>query len=76
MVAWQGMALSNYCAEKDRLLTDYNQRVNEWSKAVNSLNDHAGSTYFPLMMAVVDEARAEALHVKAEYAAHIAEHGC
>jgi hypothetical protein len=65
-----------YCIHKNRLLTDYNQGVIEWSQAVRSLNDHAGSDQFALMMAVVDKARAEALRIKAEYTAHLAEHGC
>lgn len=65
-----------YCIHKNRLLTDYNQGVIEWSQAVRSLSDHARSDQFALMMAVVDKARAEALRIKAEYAAHLAEHGC
>jgi hypothetical protein len=64
------------CVDRNRLLADYNHGVTKGSEAVRSLNDHAGSDRFALMMAPVDKARAEALRSKAEYASHVTEHGC
>ena len=64
-----------YCIHKNRLLTDYNQGVIEWSQAVRSLSDNAGNE-FTALLSKVDEARAKTHRAKAAYAAHIAEHGC
>jgi hypothetical protein len=64
------------CADKSRLFAAYNRDVIEWSKAVRSLSDHAGSAEFALRLLKVDEARAKTQQAKAAYDAHLSEHAC
>jgi hypothetical protein len=64
-----------HCADKSRLLAEYNRSVTEWSHAVRSLSHNAGNE-FTALLSKVDEARAKTHRAKAAYAAHIAEHGC
>jgi len=66
----------HHCADKSRLLADYNRSVTEWAQAVRSLKEHAGNADFVLIMRVVDVARTMTQRAKAEYATHISEHGC
>jgi hypothetical protein len=67
-----------HCADKGRLLVEYNRDVTEWSKAVKRLGSHAGTrdSDFLVLLSMVDEARAKTQRAKAAYAAHTAAHGC
>jgi hypothetical protein len=67
---------NKHCADKNRLLAAYNDSVNEWSDAVRSPSNHAGSAGFAILMSQVEQARTKTKRAKSEYAAHVAEHGC
>jgi hypothetical protein len=66
------------CKDKDRLLLEFNQRVREWSQAVNRLTKQVGvghGTYMRLL-SEINVARVKTNHAKAAYEKHSAEHGC
>jgi hypothetical protein len=67
-----------FCTEKGRLLAKYVRSVNEWSDTVRSLSREAGagSSHFQSLMVTVDSAKALANQARADYAEHVAEHGC
>jgi hypothetical protein len=66
------------CKDKDRLLFEYNRRVQEWSQAVQRLSEQAGANHsaYLIFLSKVDEARAKTQLAKAAYAAHVEEHSC
>ena len=66
------------CEDKDRLLFEYNRRVQEWSRAVQRLGDQvgAGHSSYLFLLSKVDEARAKTERAKDAYATHVEEHGC
>jgi hypothetical protein len=66
------------CKDKDRLLFEYNRRVQEWSQAVQRLSERAGAGHsaYLIFLSNVDEARAKTQLAKAAYAKHVEEHSC
>jgi hypothetical protein len=64
------------CAEKTRLLAEYNRAVSEWSETVNGLRDQVAWDSFSVLLRKVDEARAKTQRAKSAYNMHVAEHGC
>jgi hypothetical protein len=66
------------CTDKDRLLFEYNRRVQEWSLAVQHLSDQAGAGHIAYLnlLSQVDEARAKTERAKGTYEEHINDHGC
>jgi hypothetical protein len=66
------------CKDKDRLLFEYNRRVQEWSRAVLRLSEQAGASLgnYTTFLSGVDEARAKTEQAKHAYEKHVGEHGC
>jgi hypothetical protein len=66
------------CKDKDRLLFEYNRRVQEWSQAVQRLSEQAGASHtgYLIFLSKVDEGRAKTQLAKAAYATHVEEHSC
>ena len=66
------------CKDKDRLLFEYNRRVQESSQAAQRLSEQAGASHsgYLILLSRVDEARAKTQRAKAAYATHVEEHGC
>jgi hypothetical protein len=71
-----GVSKNQHCADKGRLLTEYNRGVTEWAKAVRQLSDSPGNEDFAILLRKVDQARAKTQRAKTAYVAHVAEHGC
>jgi hypothetical protein len=66
------------CADKDRLLAEFNRSVKEWSKAVYALSNQVGAgrgTYLTLLNDA-NKARAKTQRAKTAYDKHVVEHGC
>jgi len=57
------------CSDKDRLFTEYNRGVQEWSKAVQRLGNHAGMghTDYMFLLDQINQARLETQQAKAAY---------
>ncbi len=66
------------CKDKDRLLFEYNRRVQEWSRAVQHLVNQPGAGHgtYMLFLGEVDEARAKTQRAKTAYVSHVEEHAC
>jgi len=66
------------CTDKDRLFTEYNRHVREWSKAVQRLGDQVGMGHdeYLLLLDRVNEARATTQRARDAYVKHIADHAC
>jgi hypothetical protein len=64
--------------DKARLLAEYVRSVNEWADAVRSLGKKTETSPadFQQLMAGVDKGKTLAKRAKADYAAHVEEHGC
>lgn len=66
------------CDERDRLITAYTRRVDEWGNAVRRLRDDPTGDLevrLPLLSAV-EEAKVRAAHAKTTYEMHRKVHGC
>jgi hypothetical protein len=66
------------CADKDRLLAEFNRSVKEWSKAVYALSNQVGAgrgTYLTLL-GDANQAQVKTKEAKTAYDKHIAQHGC
>ena len=63
------------CADKNRLLAEYNRAVSEWSETVDCLRDQVGRANLPALQRKVKEARAKAQGAKLVYTTHVNEHG-
>ena len=67
------------CKDKDRLLAEYNQCVQESSRAVQRLRAKAGTGQegtHSLLLRQAEEARAKTQLAKAVYEKHVEEHDC
>jgi len=66
------------CKDKDRLLFEYNRRVQEWSRTVQHLANQAGAGHgsYVRFLSEVEEARAKTQRAKDAYTTHVEEHCC
>jgi hypothetical protein len=55
---------NQHCANKTRLLQDYNRSVTDWAKAVRQLSNYPGNDHFAILLRKVDEARAKTQRAK------------
>ena len=66
------------CAERDRLLSDYNRSMDEWAKAVLATYERpvTSSVLLWVLNRGAEGARISAMRAKAAYMQHMSEHGC
>jgi hypothetical protein len=66
------------CADKDRLLAEFNRSVKEWSKAVYALSNQVGAGHgtYVTLLGDANKAQATTQRAKTAYDKHVAEHRC
>jgi hypothetical protein len=66
------------CAERDRLLNDYNRSMDEWAKAVLAKYERpvTSSVLLWVLNRGAEAARVSAMRAKATYTQHMNQHGC
>ena len=66
------------CAERDKLIEAYTERVNDWGNAGRLLREHLGSArkIYLTALTALDDAKTQTADALNRYEVHRKEHGC